>query len=159
MMRMKATGDEVRFADEMGLLFEGQGFPRSAGRVLGWLLVCDPPEQSLTDLTAALDVSKASASTAARLLLHLGVAERAHVSGARGDYLRVIEAVGPLLFRSRSEFAARLRRTAERGLESLAGAPPARRARLERVRRLFAFLEREFPRLLERFEEEEKARG
>jgi DNA-binding transcriptional regulator GbsR (MarR family) len=158
MTGMKAISDEVRFADEMGLLFDGQGFPRIAGRVLGWLLVCDPPEQSLTDLTAALDISKASASTAARLLLHLGVVERAHVTGARGDYVRVIEDVGPRLFRTRAEFAATLRRTAERGLDSLAGAPAARRARLEQVRRLFAFLEREFARLLERFEEEEKAR-
>jgi DNA-binding transcriptional regulator GbsR (MarR family) len=159
MMRMKATDDAVRFADEMGLLFEGQGFPRSAGRVLGWLLVCDPPEQSLTDLVEALDISKASASTASRLLLHLGVVERAFVTGARGDYVRVNEDVGPRLFRTRSEFAGTLRRTAERGLEFLAGAPPARRARLEQVRRLFAFLEREFGRLLERFEEEEKSRA
>jgi DNA-binding transcriptional regulator GbsR (MarR family) len=155
---MSVTITDVRFADEMGLLLNAQGFPRIAGRVLGWLLVCDPPEQSLTDLTEALDVSKASASTAARLLLHLGVAERALGPGARRDYIRMSERAGVDMFRQRADFAAELRRTTERGLDALQGAPPTRRARLERMRRLAAFLEREMGRLLEQFEAEEKAR-
>src|SRR5262249_51329302 len=140
------------------LLLKAQGFPRIAGRVLGWLLVCDPAEQSLTDLTESLDVSKASASTAARLLLHLGVAERAVGPGARRDYIRMSENAGVDMFRQRAGFAAELRRTTEHGVELLQGAPAARRARLERMRRLAAFLEREMARLLEQFEAEEKAR-
>jgi DNA-binding transcriptional regulator GbsR (MarR family) len=155
---MTGRTDEVRFADEMGLLFDGQGFPLIAGRVLGWLMVCDPPEQSLTELTEALEISKASASTAARMLLHLGLAERAPATRSRGDYVRLTEGAWVQLFRSRTEFAAALRRTAERGLDLLREAPAARRSRLERTRRLAAFLEREFPRLLGQFEEEEKAR-
>jgi DNA-binding transcriptional regulator GbsR (MarR family) len=157
MPRMNRMSDEVRFAEEMGLLLDAQGFPRIAGRVWGWLLVCDPAEQSLTDLTQALDVSKASASTAARLLLHVGVAERALGPGARRDYIRMSEDAGVRMFRQRTKFAAELRHTMERGLDLLQGAP-ARRARLERMRRLAGFLEREMHRLLEQFEAEEKAR-
>jgi DNA-binding transcriptional regulator GbsR (MarR family) len=158
MFRMNVTSNEVRFADEMGLLFDSQGFPRIAGRVLGWLLVCEPPEQSLTELTEALEVSKASASTAARLLLQLGVAERALAGRSRRDYIRISEDAGARIFRTRAEFAGVLRRTMERGMELLQGAPASRRARLDRMRRLWAFLEREMPRLLEQFEAEEKAR-
>jgi DNA-binding transcriptional regulator GbsR (MarR family) len=158
MLDMSTTSTDVRFADEMGLLLNGQGFPRIAGRVLGWLLVCEPAEQSLTDLTKALDVSKASASTAARLLVRLGVAERALGPGARHDYIRMNADAGVRMFRQRTEFAAELQRTTERGLEMLHGAPAPRRARLERMRRLAAFLEREMRRLLEEFEAEEQAR-
>lgn len=46
------------------------------GRVYGWLLICDPPQQSLTALAAALSVSKASISTVARQLLEGGMVER-----------------------------------------------------------------------------------
>jgi DNA-binding transcriptional regulator GbsR (MarR family) len=155
---MSVTGADVRFADEMGLLLNAQGFPRIAGRVWGWLLVCDPPEQSLTDLTEALDISKASASTAARLLVHVGVAKRALGPGRRRDYIRTSENAGVDMFRQRTEFAAELRRTMERGLDLLHGVPAPRRARLERMHRLAAFLEREMHQLLEEFEAEEKAR-
>jgi biotin operon repressor len=46
------------------------------GRVYGWLLICDPPQQSLTQLADALSVSKASVSTVARQLQEAGMVER-----------------------------------------------------------------------------------
>jgi hypothetical protein len=42
----------------------------------GWLLICDPPQQSLTQLADALSVSKASVSTVARQLREASMAER-----------------------------------------------------------------------------------
>jgi hypothetical protein len=36
----------VSFADEIGLLYEDLGAPRIWGRVLGWLLTCQPNYQS-----------------------------------------------------------------------------------------------------------------
>ena len=68
--------DEAEFADRLGLFFEHLGATRTMGRVYGWLLICDPPQQSLTQLTAALSVSKASVSTVARQLLDGGMVER-----------------------------------------------------------------------------------
>jgi DNA-binding MarR family transcriptional regulator len=46
------------------------------GRAYGWLLICDPPQQSLTQLATALSVSKASVSTVARQLSEGGLIER-----------------------------------------------------------------------------------
>ena len=46
------------------------------GGVYGWLLICDPPQQSLSELTKALSVSKASVSTVARQLQDSGMIER-----------------------------------------------------------------------------------
>ncbi|OBK20043.1 GbsR/MarR family transcriptional regulator [Mycobacterium sp. 1245852.3] len=68
--------DEAEFVDRLGLFFELLGATRTMGRVYGWLLICDPPQQSLTQLTEALSVSKASISTVARQLLDGGMAER-----------------------------------------------------------------------------------
>lgn len=68
--------EEAEFVDRMGLFMEMLGGPRTMGRVYGWLLICDPPQQSLTELAEALSVSKASVSTVARQLQEGGMVER-----------------------------------------------------------------------------------
>lgn len=68
--------EEAEFVDRIGLFFELLGATRTMGRLYGWLLICDPPQQSLTELAAALSVSKASISTVARQLLEGGMVER-----------------------------------------------------------------------------------
>jgi DNA-binding MarR family transcriptional regulator len=68
--------DEAEFVDRMGLFFETLGGARTMGRVYGWLMICDPPEQSLSELAATLSVSKASVSTVARQLQEAAMIER-----------------------------------------------------------------------------------
>ena len=68
--------EEAEFVDRFGLFMEMLGGPRTMGRVYGWLLICDPPQQSLTALAQALSVSKASISTVARQLQEGGMIER-----------------------------------------------------------------------------------
>ena len=46
--------DQQHFVEEVGLLFEHAGLPRMAGRILGWLLICDPPHQSPGELAEVL---------------------------------------------------------------------------------------------------------
>jgi DNA-binding transcriptional regulator GbsR (MarR family) len=68
--------EEAEFVDRLGLFFELLGATRTMGRAYGWLLICDPPQQSLTQLADALSVSKASISTVARQLQEGGMVER-----------------------------------------------------------------------------------
>jgi DNA-binding transcriptional regulator GbsR (MarR family) len=68
--------EEAEFVDRVGLFMEMLGGPRTMGRVYGWLLICDPPQQSLTEMAQALSVSKASVSTVARQLQDGGMIER-----------------------------------------------------------------------------------
>ena len=82
---------EVRLlAEEFGLLHEEMGGTRMAGRVTAWLLLCDPPVQSLTEIAEALGVSKAAVSTATRSLLQAGRVERVSQPGRRGDCYRAV---------------------------------------------------------------------
>ena len=46
--------EEMHFVEDISLYFEQMGLPRTAGRVLGVLLICDPRAQSLTDLCELL---------------------------------------------------------------------------------------------------------
>ncbi|MQA87080.1 MAG: MarR family transcriptional regulator [Streptosporangiales bacterium] len=67
---------EAEFVDRVGLFMEQLGAPRTMGRIWGWLMICDPPQQSLTELAATLGVSKASVSTVIRPMQEGGLVER-----------------------------------------------------------------------------------
>ena len=64
MRARKADVDEkqraLAFAERVGLLCESQGLARMAGRVIGWLLICDPPHQSLVELGEVLQAGRRS---------------------------------------------------------------------------------------------------
>ena len=74
----------------MAVNLAADGYPRIAGRIYG-LLLLSPDGLSLDDLTDQLGVSKASASTNARLLDQRGVVERYHHPADRRDYYRVYQ--------------------------------------------------------------------
>jgi hypothetical protein len=61
--------------------------------------------------------------------------------------------------KGRAQLMHNLRQNAEHGLCILADAPPQRRDRLERMHRLYSFLENELTSALERFEADESARS
>ena len=77
-----------RFVETMGRHFEEEGVPRIAGRLCGRLML-EEEECSLDDLAEALQVSKGSISSNARLLEDWGVAERVTRPGDRRDYYRL----------------------------------------------------------------------
>lgn len=80
--------DVSRFVERMGLLVEEDGWPRIAGRILGFLMVT-PGDCSLDDIASALGVSRASVSTDARRLTQAGMLERRSRPGDRRDYYRI----------------------------------------------------------------------
>lgn len=73
------------FVGRMGHAAETNGLSPIAGRLFAMLLLSDVP-QSLDEIAAALDVSKASVSTEARRLIERGVVERVRHAGDRRDY-------------------------------------------------------------------------
>lgn len=56
---------------------------RSAGRMLGWLLVCEPPAQSLGQLSTALQTGVGNVSSTAAELVRAGLVERVGVTRSR----------------------------------------------------------------------------
>jgi len=156
-MKNSEQAEEQRFVEEVGIVFEQTGLPRMAGRILGWLLISDPPHQSTDQLVEALMASKGSISTMTRLLIQIGLIERLSLPGVRHDYFRLRPDAWQHMIRRGLEDEIRMvRQLAERGLELLADKTPLTRKWLEEMRDVYTFLEREFPVLLERWEEERK---
>ncbi|HET9983984.1 MAG TPA: MarR family transcriptional regulator [Longimicrobiales bacterium] len=122
--------------ERMGQDFEREGLPRIAGKVIGAVLL-RREALSLDELAAGLGVSKASASTNARLLERLGVLERVTRPGDRRDYYTVSPDLDVRLLEMALARLRQGRAMLERVLESGEAADPVVRGRLERCRALF----------------------
>lgn len=146
--------EKRHFIEDMSLSFEQMGLPRMAGRVLGVLLISDPPEQSTDDLCGVLQASKSSISTTARLLTEIGFIERVPPSVPRRVYYRFKPGGWLIFMRQRMRLWTELHQIAERGLELLQGDDPAIRMRLQEAHDLFSLIEKEYPSLLKQFESE-----
>ena len=153
----KQQAAEKQFVEEVGIVFEQTGLSRMAGRVLGWLLISDPPHQSMDELTRILTASKGSISTVTRLLIQIGLIERLSLPGIRHDYFRLHNhAWRCMVGRGLEDEIKMFRQLAEHGMELLPDKASLARHRLEEMHAWYTFLEREFPALLERWEQERK---
>lgn len=153
MGKMKAV--ELDFVEEVGIVFEQTGLPRMAGRILGWLLIADPPHQSTTQLAEILIASKGSISTITRLLIQTGLIERISLPGVRHDYFRLrADAWQHMIRRGLQDEIKMIRQLAEHGLELLKDKSPLSRKWLKEMLGVYTFLECEFPALLDRWEQE-----
>ncbi len=128
------------FVDACGAwLSKSYGLPRMTGRVMGWLLVCDPPEQTAGEIAEALEASKGAISGATNLLVGMKLVERIRIRGERADRLRIRP--GAWDDQVRDSGAAEVRGVLARGLEALAGESASRRARLEELDAFYAWYE------------------
>lgn len=143
-----------RYVEDLAVFFERSGLPRIAGRILALLLVCDPPHRAASEFVDELGASKASVSNMLRLLETIGLIERVGVPGERASRY----SLGKDGFEKKFEMSTRalvgFSPLAARGFELLAPAGDARKARLREMAALYAFWEREMPKLLERWRTE-----
>jgi DNA-binding MarR family transcriptional regulator len=152
---------EHRFSDELGFFWEDAGGTRMAGRVLGALLLADPPELSSSELSEFLGVSPGSVSTATRELIRPGLAQRVRIPGKRQDYFRATmgASVLPQIIRTRIELTRRYGQLMQRGEELAADKDPAVRRQLGEIREFYEFIEAEQLAILERWEQRQRERA
>lgn len=131
----------MEFVDQLGGYFESNGLTRLAGRLLGWLLVCDPERQSSEELAVALNASSGGISTNARMLIQFGFIERLGIAGDRRTYFRLRPNAFAAGERQRLRTMADLQTLADVGLHALRDAPPQRSRRIQEMRELTAYME------------------
>ena len=82
--------EEITIADHVGRFYARRyGFPPMVGRVLGYLLVCEPPEQSIAELSEALLASRSAITGALSVLERLHAVQRSRAAGERMDRVRL----------------------------------------------------------------------
>ncbi|HEY3340788.1 MAG TPA: MarR family transcriptional regulator [Anaerolineae bacterium] len=144
--------EETHFIEDIGLFFEQLGMPRMAGRILGVLLISDPPAQSITDIGLRLGASKSSVSVMARFLTEKGLIERVASPMPRRDYFRFKPGGWILYLQQWMVLLSGLHKITERGLALMDTKPDDLKQRLMEAHALFSYLEEKFPSLLQHME-------
>lgn len=146
-----------QFVDAVGAwLAKSYAVPQMTGRVFGWLMVCDPVEQTAAQLAEELGASKGSISGATSALVRMRLVDRLHVRGERADRFRVRPEAWDEQVYDQSVGPARA--LLAQGLEALAGEPPARRARLEELDLFYAWWESKMPEMAQEWREYKRAK-
>lgn len=152
-----ASDEEITFADHTGRLFARRfGMAPMLGRLLGYLAVCDPPEQSIAELADALLASRSAIAGAANTLENLRMIQRSRAAGERMDRVRIDRSYNqttgfdPTEYREQGDLA-------REGLRMLADAPPERRAILLEWAAFADFLVDRLPVLEQEWQERREA--
>lgn len=152
---MADLSPERRYVEEAAVALAGMGFAPAHGKLLAWLLICDPPQQTSAEMARALGLSKGSVSIGIRLLEANDLVRRVAALGRRGVAYEL--APDAMTRPMRGDESRVLRELMERGVALLGGPGASRAARVEYARDFYAFMERETPKLIERFRAERQA--
>lgn len=89
----------LEWVEQVAMYLARDGVPPIAGRVLGWLMVCDPPEQSAGQISAAIGASRASLTSNLRVLSSMGFLTSRTRPGERTVYYRMAEGAWAVVVR------------------------------------------------------------
>lgn len=148
--------DKHQYVEDFGLVFEQFGLGQTFGRVMGWLLICDPPYQTLDEICEALDMSKSTISTTVRSMDQFGMIKRVSMRGERRHYYQINDDFWINSFLNSMQQFSGFRKMAEQGLTLMQDKSPEQHHRLQKMYELYSFLEREFPAMLKKWEDEQQ---
>ena len=148
---------EITFADHAGRFYARRyGMPPMVGRLIGYLAVCDPREQSIGELADALLASRSAIAGAVNALETLGLIRRSRAAGQRMDRVRIDMSSPRAMGFDLSEYQE-LADLAREGLEVLADTPPGRRATLLELAAFADFLVERLPELEQEWKAQREA--
>lgn len=82
------NSEKLQHIEDTALLFEQTGMTRMAGRIFGYLLICDRDAVSFDQIRHVLQASKGSISTNLKQLQQTGLIEQTTYTGDRKTYYR-----------------------------------------------------------------------
>ncbi|MFG2129196.1 hypothetical protein ACGFNV_15540 [Streptomyces sp. NPDC048751] len=136
--------------------WQNDGMPHERGRVIGWLIISDPVEQTTAELIARLGTTREAIDRVADQLVPAHVIFRKDIPGTDEYALSMNDESWPNavleVFANIPEFD-RILCDAQ---ETLKDEDPERRARLDRTQHLFGFIAREIPSVLTTYAEREQ---
>jgi DNA-binding transcriptional regulator GbsR (MarR family) len=141
------------FIDGFAHLMAAQrGLPLVGGRIFGYLLVCEPAEQTAAQIADGVGASLGTVSSMTRLLLSARLIERVRRRGERSAVYLIAPDAMSNITRAAIEATRVAREMTERGLGLMADRPPAARTRLQDLRDVYLIFEESMPPLLESWE-------
>ena len=158
---MKDGGDDdavLRAVERFGMLLTESGMPRMSSRLFAFMVVDGGGEgYTAGELGARLRVSAAAVSGAVRYLVQTGLVVRDRRPGDRSDHYRLHSDIWYETTLQRVEMLRRWETTLDEtiALVGVENAPPS----LLETRAFLAFLQSEYPDLMERWHRHKKSLG
>ncbi len=146
------------FVERFGLIWERLGTNRSIGRVLAWLTICDPAEQSAADIGEALQISQANVSTTMRTLETFGLVERLSIPGNRRIHFRIPQNAWQATARTELREMDAFFSAAQLGKEAVADKPAASQERIVELIDWVGWWRKHYGELVELWEQEHQKR-
>ncbi|MFZ0215556.1 MAG: MarR family transcriptional regulator [Candidatus Dormiibacterota bacterium] len=143
---MEERSSRLAFVDGFARHFARRyALPPMVGRVFGWLVICEPPDPTIAELSDALLASRSAISGAVANLEEWSFVRRSRAAGERVDRVTLHPDIW-LQMDQQTDYST-LRALAGVGLDALAGAPPTSRARLLEMAAFADFLIERMPSL------------
>jgi DNA-binding MarR family transcriptional regulator len=137
------------FCDHLGRFYaERYGFPPVAGRLIGYLYVCEPAQQSINEIADTLLTSRSAINNAVKMLETQKLIHRSRPAGTRADLISLNPLGRENMGFDPTEYL-QMAALAREGLELLGNTSPERRQALEVVISLNDFMAERLPQLYE----------
>ncbi|MEV0235062.1 transcriptional regulator [Nonomuraea sp. NPDC050786] len=133
----------LEWVERVAMYLARDGVPPIAGRVLGWLMVCDPPEQSAGQISAAISASRASLTSNLRLLTSMGFLTWRTRPGERTVYYRMAEDAWAVVVRRQIDSITSFLDITRDGVE-LVGLDDERASRIRQAHATFEWMAKVF---------------
>lgn len=137
--------------DRLSGVLEAVGFPHNIARVYSALTLAEGEGLSTTEIMSSLGISKASVSNAMQFLVGVDLVERYRVRGSREAHYRIVKGRWGDILARKFTATGQVRRMTDEALALMNSA--AARERLEEMRDVYAFFEREFEDVMQRYNE------
>jgi DNA-binding transcriptional regulator GbsR (MarR family) len=128
---------ERSFVERWSRILAAEGLPPVAGRLWAWLLICEPREQSVDEVAAAIGASRGAISGAVRWLEPSGLIHRTRRPGDRRDYWSVSDDSAVRAIENRQRALRPSLDILEAAMASLSDRDPASLERLRDVHELY----------------------
>ncbi|MFE2751267.1 GbsR/MarR family transcriptional regulator [Actinosynnema sp. NPDC059335] len=147
-----SVGRETRLSawvERFAAHFAEEGIPLIGGRILGYLLVCQPTERTAAELSQELEASSGSISTNLKFLVNAGLVTKRTRRGRQAAQYRIDEKRWVDLVQRKLDALVSVRELTEAGMRLMSG-DPERAMRLRTVDEVYTWLATELPAVWER---------
>ena len=139
-------------AEQLALALTNNGLQRMTARVLATLLFTEQSTLTAGELADQLRASSGAISGAIKMLISVGLVERAPAPGSRRDHYRLRDNAWTVLYTNQNQVLAAMQTAALDGISATATGSLAHK-RLTEMHDFYEFLLGEIPALIERWRE------
>lgn len=132
------------------------GLGRTPGRIIGSLMIHDPPYMTMKDLVRETSMSKASISTGLNMLTSIGFIEKFSLPGKRPDYYRIDNEFWRKAVMTKMTALQGFKRSIGNAIQLISEKPedphPTRTRTLNEMFAMYQFFEDKLPQLFDEWE-------